>query len=136
MKYAYLSLITLLLSGCLSTPLPQNNAVIPKNDICSVIDGATILAPDGQYLGKLTHKNDPDSVLNDDGSYGGNYSTTSIWNEYGSYGGEYSSNSPFNEFASPPPSLVKNGRMIRYLSVNKNVTNSLNPNAIKSCQFY
>lgn len=136
MKFGYLSLVILMLSGCLNIPPPQGGYAAPANNVCSVIAGATIVASDGKYLGKITNQYDSDSVLNDYGSYGGTYSATSIWNQYGSYGGEYSANSPFNEFSSSPPRIVKDGSVIGYLTVSQNLANSLNPYVIKSCKFY
>ncbi len=136
MKYGYHLLIVLFLSGCLNIPTPQGGYTAPANNVCAVIAGATIVASDGKYLGKITNQYDLDSILNDYGSYGGTYSATSIWNKYGSYGGEYSVNSPFNELSSSPPRIVKDGSIIGYLSVNQNLANSLNPYVIKSCKFY
>ncbi len=68
---------------------------------------------------KLEVNMNSESIFNEYGTYGSEYSSDSIWNEYGPYGGEYSSNSPFNSYISAPPVLVKNGRAIAYLRVNK-----------------
>ena len=67
---------------------------------------------------------------------GVNIVSDSIWNEYGPYGGEYSSNSPFNAYTSTPPALVKNGRAIAHLTVNKLLEAPVNPYFLKSCTFY
>ena len=120
-------IITLLI--CISTTASASQD-------CSIIAGAKIIANDGKYLGKVANEYDTDSILNEYGTYGSAYSVDSIWNEYGIYGSEYSSNSSFNEYTSTPPALVKNGRAIAYLTVNKYLQNPVSPNFIKTCTFY
>ena len=120
-------IITLLI--CIST-------ATSASQVCSTIAGASIIANDGKYLGKVANEYDTDSILNEYGTYGSEYSLDSIWNEYGIYGSEYSSNSSFNEYTSTPPALVKNGRAIAYLTVNKYLQNPISPNFIKTCTFY
>lgn len=57
------------------------------------------------YLGKLN---------------GSKYDSESIWNEYGKYGGEYSIYSPFNQYASDPPVLRdSNGKFYGYFTANR-----------------
>lgn len=104
--------------------------------VCSAIAGASIIADDGEYLGAFVNKYDAKSTLNEYGQYGGAYSAKSIWNEYGQYGGKYSAKSPFNPYTPTPPIIVKGGKAIAYLSVNKNLSNALNPYVAKSCEFY
>ena len=50
---------------------------------------------------------------------------------YGQFGGEYSSHSPFNEYSSNPPLIVKNGRVIGRLTVNKYLAGAVDPNLLK-----
>lgn len=85
-------------------------SVANAQDFCEVIKGASIVANDGKYLGKLTSQYDSESVFNQYGTYGSQYSSDSIWNQYGSYGGEYSSNSPFNKYTSSPPVITSAGK--------------------------
>lgn len=48
------------------------------------------------------------------------YDSESIWNEYGTYGSEYSSYSPWNEYASTPPVVVDSrGNFYGYLTANE-----------------
>lgn len=105
-------------------------------DVCEIISGAAIVAQDGQYLGRIASNYDSESVLNEHGQYGSKYSSNSIWNEYGTYGGQYSSNSPFNPYTSSPPIVIKNGKTIAYLTVNKIMSAALNPYVLKTCTFY
>jgi hypothetical protein len=108
---------------------------VHADELCSALAGASIVAKDGEFLGAFLNQNDGKSTLNAYGQYGGAYSANSIWNEYGQYGGKYSANSPFNPYTSEPPMIVKNGKFLAYLSVNKNIPNSLNPAMVKTCEF-
>jgi hypothetical protein len=98
----------------------------PQN-VCQIIAGAVIIAHDGKYLGKLSNKYEAESVLNEYGTHGSKYSAQSIWNEYSTYGSEYSNISPFNQYTNSPPKLVKNGKAIAHLTVNRNLQAPLNP---------
>ncbi len=74
------------------------------------------------YLGCLNCDcYDENSVWNEQGIYGNNYSLYSIWNEYGLYGNEYSLYSPWNDFAAggyPPVILDDAGTFYGYFTVN------------------
>lgn len=105
-------------------------------DICQYVSGASILADDGKYLGKISSEYASESIFNEYGTYGSEYSSDSIWNTYGSYGGKYATGSPFNPYSSVPPILVKNGQLIAYLSVNKALNGAINPYFLKTCTFY
>lgn len=62
-----------------------------------------IVAPNGQYLGRLNNNRyDPDSVANPYGRYGSKYSPDSINNPYGQYGSRYSPDSINNPYAIQP----------------------------------
>lgn len=93
--------------------------------------GSVIIAEDGTYLGRITNKYDSDSIFNEYGQYGSKYSSKSIWNEYGAYGSPYSLYSPFNKYTSSPPGIYKNGSLIGYLTVNKYITDAINPYILK-----
>ena len=110
-------------------------SAVGAQDLCQLIAGASVIADDGTFLGKLTSEYSSDSILNEYGTYGSPYSSNSIWNEYGQYGGAYSSLSPFNAYTSTPPILVKRGKVIALLTVNKSLRGALNPYIVKSCEF-
>ncbi|GAA0613229.1 hypothetical protein [Paenochrobactrum glaciei] len=101
--------------------------------LCQQISGANIVAQDGTFLGNVSSQFDSKSVLNEFGTHGSEFSGQSIWNEFGSYGGKFSDKSPFNEFSSTPPMIIKNGRVIGYLSVQR-ASNTLNPYILKTCK--
>lgn len=105
-------------------------------ELCQIIAGASVVADDGKFLGKLTSKYTSDSILNEYGTHGSKYSSDSIWNQYGTYGGAYSSLSPFNQYTSTPPVLVKEGKVIARLTLNKYLQGALNPYVVNSCEFY
>lgn len=94
-----------------------------------------MIADDGKFLGRLTNQYVADSILNEHGTHGGPYSSDSIWNQYGPYGGRYAPLSPFNPSTSTPPILVKQGKVIAFLTVNKTIRGALNPYIVKSCDF-
>ena len=104
-------------------------------NVCSVISGASVVAKDGTFLGRIENSYSSNSILNEYGNYGSKYSRTSIWNEYGSYGGEYSAQSPFNKYTSTPPMIIKNNSVIGFLSVNTSLRSALNPYVLKTCGF-
>lgn len=90
-----------------------------------------IYADDGTYLGKLsTNKYDVESIFNEFGTYGSEFSVNSIWNEFGIYGGEFSIYSPFNEFSNTPPIIYLNGEPVGYLTVNDLIEGSISPNGL------
>jgi len=102
-------------------------------EVCSIVKDATLIAQDNQNtpLGKISSPYDVKSIFNEYGEYGSEYSTKSIWNQYGIFGGEYSTYSPFNKYTTTPPMLIKNGKIIGYLTVNKFVKPSISPNLLK-----
>lgn len=90
-----------------------------------------LIANDGQYLGKLTlNRYDAESISNDYGSYGSMYSATSIKNQYSTYGSPYSSLSPFNPYTSTPPQIYLRGQRIGFLSKNRYLFGSVDPDQI------
>ena len=95
------------------------------------LEGATIVAEDGQFLGKITTSSvDSQSIINDVGRYGSDVSPTSIRNTVGRYGSTVASQSPFNDVASTPPRIYKNGRFIAYLTTNRVKTPRVDPRAL------
>ncbi|WP_420564350.1 hypothetical protein [Thalassobaculum sp.] len=97
------------------------------SDVCDALHGAKIIADDGKYLGTVDGPYGGDSIFNEYSAYGSSYSGDSIWNEYGSYGGEYSSSSPFNKYSSNPPMIIKNRKIIAFLTVNDSIDGAVNP---------
>ncbi|ABX49407.1 MULTISPECIES: hypothetical protein [Shewanella] len=110
------------------------SAITQAEQLCNLVEGATLIAQDGEntYLGKLGSKYDSDSVFNNYGTYGSEYSAESIWNKYGQFGGKYSTYSVFNQYTSTPPMIIKNKQIIGYLSANKAMANSVSPNLLKA----
>jgi hypothetical protein len=97
----------------------------------STLEGSTIVAEDGQFLGKITANSvDSQSIINEVGRFGSEVSSTSIRNSVGRYGSEVSSLSPFNEVASTPPRIFKNGRFVAYLTTNSVKTPRVDPRSL------
>lgn len=97
------------------------------------LDGAELRAADGTFLGKITRNAfDTESISNQYGNYGNQYSSTSIFNEYGQYGGTYSNLSPFNEYSRTPPSILKNGQIVSYLTNNQFISPRVDPENLKA----
>ena len=64
-----------------------------------VKEGSYLIAPDNQFLGRITDNNlDNESINNIYGPYGSRYSTTSIFNPYSQYGSPYGSYSIHNPY--------------------------------------
>jgi len=103
-------------------------------EICGILDGSVIIAQDSKntFLGKVTSSHDSQSIFNEFGTYGNEFSSKSIWNEFSTFGNEFNSNSPFNEFSSRPPLLIKNRKIIGYLSANRSIKSSISPNLLKA----
>ena len=96
-------------------------SVVPPTEFNNLdyLEGAIIIANDNQYLGKISkNQYDSDSINNEFGTYGSEFSSYSIFNEFGTYGSEFSNLSPFNMFTSTPPKIYKDNIFIAYLTVN------------------
>mgnify|MGYP003384867725 CR=1 FL=1 len=104
------------------------------NDICQILSGAKIIAQDDKntYLGRLANSYDSDSILNEYGTYGGEYNALSVFNEYGEFGSEYNQYSATNSYSSEPPMIIKDRKIIGYLSANKSVQSSISPSLVKA----
>lgn len=95
------------------------------------LEGAVIVADDGQFLGKITTNDlDPNSLLNDVGQYGSDVSSTSIFNDVSRYGSDVSSLSPFNDVTSTPPRIFLGNLFVAYLTVNTVKTPRFDPRAL------
>lgn len=107
---------------------------VHAEQLCDQARGATVIAQDenNTYLGKISNSYDSESIFNAYGTYGSEYSSLSIWNEYSTYGSEYSSYSATNSYTSTPPMIIKNRKILGYLSSNKSQRNSINPISLKA----
>lgn len=103
-------------------------------EVCDIVKGAALIAQDDKntYLGKITNSYDSDSIFNEYGTYGSEYNSSSIWNEYATFWSEYSSYSPHNSYTSTPPMIIKNRKILGYLSANKSIQSSISPNLLKA----
>jgi hypothetical protein len=110
-------------------------APLEAQDACAALAGASVIAEDGTYLGKVDNQYAAESIFNEYGSYGSKYATPSIWNKYGNYGGTYSTQSPFNQYSATPPALVRSGKVLAYLTVNRATKGAISPFALKTCAF-
>lgn len=109
-------------------------ATANANELCQIVDGSVLIAQDSEntYLGKITNSFDADSIFNEFGTYGNEFSSSSIWNEFSTFGNEFNSYSPFNEFSTSPPMIIKNRKIIGYLSTNDALNNAVSPNLLKA----
>lgn len=114
----------LVLASILATRASLANA---QDAACVAIDGAIVASSDGTYLGRVSSPYDSQSIFNDIGTYGSTISSKSIWNDIGTYGSDISPKSAMNDLASDPPMLIKNQRIIGYLTVNKVKPGAVNP---------
>jgi hypothetical protein len=96
--------------------------------LLSELEGATIVAQDGPFLGVIsTNSLDAKSITNDLGLYGSNLSVTSIFNDLCEYGGDINMYSPFCDYTSTPPKMyTRNGRWA-YLTVNSALRPRIDP---------
>ena len=95
------------------------------------LEGAIVVADDGQFLGKITTSSiDRASLINSIGPYGSDISSTSIFNDIGKYGSDISRLSPFNDITSTPPRIFKWERFIGYLTTNTIKTPRIDPRAL------
>ena len=105
-----------------------------SEELCNMLSGASIYAQDSSntYLGKISSHYDSDSIFNTYGNFGSKYSSNSLWDTYGNFGDNYSDFSAQNRTANKPPIIVKQGRVIGYLSGNKSIQPSVSPNLVKA----
>jgi len=106
----------------------------PTN-ICSQIAGASVIANDGTYLGRLTNSSDAQSVYNPYGTYGSPTGALSIYNRNGTYGNQYSIKSPWNPYTSTPPILTKNSSTLGSFTLNRLLSPRISPTYAENCTF-
>ncbi|MCE3047491.1 hypothetical protein [Helicobacter kayseriensis] len=104
------------------------------NDLCYLLEGASIIAQDDEntYLGKIENSLSSDSIFNEISNYGNPYSPTSIFNEYGIFGDSHSPCSANNSSSDTPPILIKKGSIIGFLTTNQSINGGINPNLLKA----
>lgn len=102
-------------------------------EIIFLLKGVSVFAQDDEqtYLGKIDTEYNSESIFNEYGTYGNEYSSKSIWNEYSEFGNKYNSLSPFNDYSSSPPMIIKNGKIIGYLTTNKFILGAISPYILK-----
>jgi hypothetical protein len=90
----------------------------PDSDLYQLL-GCRIIAADGTYLGLVwadsTH---PHSIINEWGQYGFDRSPTSFFNTSSAYGGPKGTFSPFNKTSPNPPTLLREGKFVLYVTEN------------------
>lgn len=109
------------------------------NEICYRLENAYVVAQDEKntFLGKIESSFSSDSIFNEFGDFGSEYSSLSIFNEYGDFGSEFSSYSATNSLTLTPPMIIKEGKLVGYISTNKTIPNSISPSLLKSlCKGY
>lgn len=115
-RLAFVAILTLMPSPATARPAA-----------CNALDGATVIAEDGTFLGKIADQYDSKSIFNKYGTYGNPYESKSVWNDYGPYGSEYSNKSARSEYTATPPKIISGGKVVGYLSRNKYKSGSIDP---------
>lgn len=90
---------------------------------CERLDGATVISSDAApvYLGFFGSFSAQNSIANTFSVYGSSFNDLSVRNEFGRYGSNSSDFSAQYEFATRPPRIVRDGRLLAYLSTNTNL---------------
>ncbi|MEJ2746251.1 MAG: hypothetical protein P8123_11310 [bacterium] len=98
------------------------------------LKGAKVYAQDPKktYLGSLTGEVEYDSIFNQVGPHGSKVSKTSIWNVTSPFGVDSGEYSAFNPVTKTPPTMVKAGKVVGYITVNKSIDNRISPRFLKS----
>ncbi len=113
----------------------QNQKVNTQySEVINLLKGASIIAQDDDrtFLGTLTNELNLNSIFNEIGTYGSDISSNSIWNDIGTFGSDISLYSPFNDITSTPPMIIKNGKIIGYLTVNDIISGGISPDILKA----
>lgn len=107
---------------------------VSANDVCDIVRGAKVIAQDSKntYLGEVSNSYNTDSIFNEYGTYGSEYNDKSVFNSYGNFGNEYNQYSATNSYSSEPPMLIKNQKVIGYLSTNKDIQGTISPALLKA----
>jgi hypothetical protein len=105
-----------------------------SNELCEAVKGAVVIAQDDKntYLGKISNSYVSESIFNEFGTYGSPYNSLSVWNEYGTFGSTYNRHSATNPYTSTPPMIIKDRKVLGYLSANRDLRGSITPNLLKA----
>jgi hypothetical protein len=111
-----------------------SGSLAQTEQVCDIVNGSVLIAQDDEntFLGKITNAFDSNSIFNEFSTYGNPFSSKSIWNEFSTFGNKFNSDSPFNAFSSSPPMIIKDKKVIGYLSANKSINASISPNLLKA----
>lgn len=95
----------------------------------SELNGSSVIAQDEKntFLGKIANEYDSESIFNEYSTYGNSNGSECIWNEFSRLGNGTNSFSPFNDYSSKPPLIVKDGKIIGYLTTNKSINRGISP---------
>lgn len=101
------------------------------------LEGATIIASDGEDLGKITTNTlDDQSVGNEFAKHGSKFDDKSFVNKLSKYGDKFSNTSAFCTSATKPPAVVLRGKAVGYLTVNRTLAPRVDPYAVIGyCKF-
>lgn len=112
---------------------PQTSELQSRRPATSLsqLEGAIIVADDGQFLGVITTNCfDPKALCNKFGTYGNKFSTNSILNQFGTYGNQFSNLSPYNRFTVAPPQIFKGGKFVAYVTKNAMLSPRIDPDLL------
>ena len=103
------------------------------NEMCYQLDGSYIVAQDERntFLGKIENSFSQDSIFNEFGNFGSEYGSLSIFNEFGGFGSEFGTYSATNSFTSTPPMIIKNGKILGFITTNKAINGGISPSLLK-----
>lgn len=122
--------VPVLMMVLLGAPAPAQDF----SDLVIQLRGAKLIAQDEEntFLGTFSNRYQGNSIFNEFGPNGSEFSGTSIWNKFSTFGSEFSQYSPNSQYTSTPPMIVKDGRIIGYLTRNKSIRGALNPGILKA----
>ncbi|AXJ00317.1 hypothetical protein CYPRO_1047 [Cyclonatronum proteinivorum] len=107
---------------------------VEAQSLCWQVNGSIIVAQDDNQtaLGHVVNRFRLNSVFNSSGTYGSRFRPDAIWNSNGRFGNRFSAYSAMNPNATKPPKLVKNERIIGYLTKNSRLRNAVDPDVLRA----
>jgi hypothetical protein len=95
------------------------------------LEGATIIAGDGEFIGRLSNDRfDAKSLGNKFGDYGSKFDPKSLLNKFSEYGSRIGNFSAFDRNAGKPPVVLLGGKAVAYLTRNPSVRPRVDPYAV------
>jgi hypothetical protein len=95
-------------------------------------DVLLIMGTDKQFLGYgINSEYDFESICNQNGNHGSNYSPVSIYSQFASYGSQYSDLSAYNPNARKPPVLFRGATPVGFVTKNKRLPNAVDPDYLR-----